>query len=250
MINYDVKINYLYNSGYFIETKNYILIIDYYLDISTSYIKSISNGTIGEADLKKNKKIFVFCSHSHKDHFNPVIFEWKSFIQDINYILSSDIQICDVDEKIYFVEPYANLTIDGIHIKTYGSTDIGVSFYIEVDGITIFHAGDLNWWHWWDEDKSYNEKAEKNFKEEIDKLKGIESDIAFFPVDPRLKESYSLGGEYFIKSVNPKIFIPMHFGDNYEITKLFAKHIERLDLPIKIMKLAYRGQEMKIKLNS
>jgi L-ascorbate metabolism protein UlaG (beta-lactamase superfamily) len=249
MINYDVKISYLYNSGFIMETKNYVLIFDYYLDISAASVKSKSNGTIGEGDIRNNKKVFVFSSHSHEDHFNPVIFKWKSIRKDINYILSSDIQISEKDENIYYMGPYENLNIDDVRIKTYGSTDIGVSFHINVDGITVFHAGDLNWWHWWDEDKDYNEKAEKSFKEEIDRIKDTSSDIAFFPVDPRLKESYSLGGEYFIKKVSPKIFIPMHFGENYEITKLFAKYIERSNRSVKVMKLKYRGQEIKIKLN-
>lgn len=249
MINCDVKINYLYNSGFIMETKNYILIFDYYLDISASSVKSKVNGTIGEEDIRCNKKIFVFSSHSHADHFNPVIFKWKSIRPDINYILSNDIQISEIDEKIYFMRPYENFKIDEVQIKTYGSTDIGVSFYIKVDGITVFHAGDLNWWHWWDEDDAYNDKAEKSFKEEIDRIKDISSDIAFFPVDPRLKESYSLGAEYFIKSVSPKVFIPMHFGENYEITKLFAKYIKRTNLSVKVMKIDYRGQELKVKSN-
>lgn len=250
MIKRDIKINYLYNSGFIIETENYILIFDYYLDISPGYRKSKNKGTIGEEDIKKNKKVLVFSSHSHEDHFNPIIFKWKSIRQDINYILSNDIQICDKDEKMYFMEPYNYLIVEGVQIKTYGSTDIGVSFYIKVDGISIFHSGDLNWWHWWDEDRAYNEKAEKDFKEEIDKLMDIESDIVFFPVDPRLKENYYLGGEYFIKNVNTKVFIPMHFGENYEITKLFAKHIERLNKAVRVIEIDCRGQEWNIGLES
>lgn len=244
MKDYYVKINYLYNSGFVMETKNYILIFDYYLDMAASSVKGISNGTIGAEDLKKDKRVLVFSSHSHADHFNPVILQWRAIRQDINYILSSDIETSDRDGRIYFMAPYENLTIDDVYIKAYGSTDIGNSFYIKVDGIPVFHAGDLNWWHWWDEDENYNEKAEKNFKEEIDKIKEEEIDIAFFPVDPRLKGSYSLGGEYFIKSIQPKIFIPMHFGENYDSTKQFSKYIERLSMPVKVIEIDYRGQEI------
>ena len=48
--------------------------------------------------------------------------------------------------------PMKNLSLKGVKIKAFGSTDIGISFLVSVDGVDIFHAGDLNWWHWWDED--------------------------------------------------------------------------------------------------
>ncbi len=35
-----------------------------------------------------------------------------------------------------------------IEVYAFGSTDIGVSFVIIFEGITIFHAGDLNYWSW------------------------------------------------------------------------------------------------------
>ncbi|MEI3154718.1 MAG: hypothetical protein V8S95_06185 [Odoribacter sp.] len=38
-----------------------------------------------------------------------------------------------------------------MRIKAFGSTDIGISFLIDIDNIRIFHAGDLNNWHWEEE---------------------------------------------------------------------------------------------------
>ena len=35
--------------------------------------------------------IFVFVSHDHSDHFNPVILSWKEQIPNIHYFLSFDI---------------------------------------------------------------------------------------------------------------------------------------------------------------
>lgn len=40
---------------------------------------------------------------------------------------------------------------DMISVKAFGSTDAGVSFMVETDGKKVFHAGDLNNWHWEDE---------------------------------------------------------------------------------------------------
>ena len=70
------------------------------------------------------------------------------------------------------------------------------------------------------------EKA-KAFKTEIHKIQGEEIDVAFFPVDSRLEEFYYLGGNYFIETLSPKLFIPMHFGDNVKVTQDFAEFKKR-----------------------
>jgi len=48
-------------------------------------------------------------------------------------------------------------------------------------------------------------------------------DTAFFPVDGRLEDNYLCGGQYFIEQLNPKVFIPMHFWEDFNITKEFKK---------------------------
>jgi L-ascorbate metabolism protein UlaG (beta-lactamase superfamily) len=82
----------------------------------------------------------------------------------------------------------------------------------------------------------------KNFKSQIDKLKAEKIDLVFFPVDPRLKEHYYLGGEYFIRNLSPKMFIPMHFWNKTEITKDFAELLK--DSNTKIVIINERGQEI------
>ena len=36
------------------------------------------------------------------------------------------------------------------------SPDEGVAWMVTVNGQSIFHAGDLNWWHWAEEDLAWN----------------------------------------------------------------------------------------------
>lgn len=242
MEKYNIKINYLFNSGFLIETKNYLLIFDYYLDCVDEGQRDIFNGVITEKELLINKKILVFVSHAHEDHFNPSILDWKEIRQDIKYILSSDIELEHKDESINIVSPYDVLDIEGVSIKTYGSTDAGVSFWIEVDGVSIFHAGDLNWWHWFDEPEDFNQNQETVFKQEIEKIKDNEVDIVLFPIDPRLIESYYLGGDYFIKELNPKVLIPMHFGRDYEVTKKFASKVKNYET--RVLEITKRGEEI------
>lgn len=40
---------------------------------------------------------------------------------------------------------------DVLRVHAFGSTDVGISFLVEAEGKKIFHAGDLNNWHWMDE---------------------------------------------------------------------------------------------------
>lgn len=203
-----MKIEYIYHSGFSVETDEHFLVFDYYK---------------GNINLS-NKKAIVFSSHKHADHFNPEIFQWSKKHPDISYVLSSDIKV-ESSLNTYIMKPYESLNIHNITVKSFGSTDLGVSFLVKIDGKTIFFAGDLNWWHWDDDSEDEKLLMEKAFKDEISKIKGESIDIAFFPVDPRLKDSFYIGGEYFIKEIGPKIFIPMHFGDNYEATTYFKQKV-------------------------
>jgi len=207
-----MKIEYIYHSGFSIETKNYFLVFDYYK---------------GDINLS-NKKTIVFSSHGHVDHFNPAIIQWSNEHPNISYVLSSDINVESSSPNIYIMKPYESLNLDNIYIKSFGSTDLGLSFLINVDDKTIFFAGDLNWWYWNDDSDDEKLIMEKAFKEEIDKIKNnnIDIDVAFFPVDPRLKENFHIGGEYFIKELKPKFFIPMHFGDNFNTTTSFKQKVD------------------------
>ena len=85
-------------------------------------------------------------------------------------------------------------------------------------------------------------EAECQFKEEIERIKGEKIDIAFFPVDPRLGHNYGIGGRYFIERIRTAVFIPMHFGADYEITDKFADLMREADT--RVIKISDRGQEI------
>lgn len=234
-------IHYLYHDGFIIETKSTILIFDYIKDVSQSGGKSLNDGVISEEVLKTNKKVFVFVTHSHSDHYNPLIFGWKKINPNIDYILSSDVRPKNLNFQCKVVSEGESIQLDTIVVNAYGSTDIGVSFLVKVDNINIFHAGDLNLWYWKDESEADNLEMDKAFKSKIHMMEHEKIDIAFFPVDPRLEEYYYLGGKYFIDRLSPNIFIPMHFGDNFKITEDFFNMINISGT--KIVTINRRGQE-------
>ncbi|AWI06265.1 MBL fold metallo-hydrolase [Clostridium drakei] len=234
-----LKIHYLYNSGFCVETQNYIFIFDYYNDKCSKNEKSLKNGVISEDLLKTEKAIYVFTSHSHYDHFNPLIFDFTKLNSNVKYILSNDIKSLREDVNSFIVKKGETIKIDNLIVKVYGSTDEGVSFLVNFNDFNIFHAGDLNWWHWKEDSSEDNKNAEKWFKEEINLIKGEKIDIAFFPVDARQEEFFYLGGKYFIENLQPKIFIPMHFREDFWVTQEFKTMMN--ESSTRIYNIPYRG---------
>lgn len=200
-----MKIVYINHSGFYVETKEAGFLFDYY------------KGTLPES----RKKLYVFVSHAHYDHYNKKIFDLRAVYPDITYILSSD--ICGGDESeepnLIYVKPNETLKINDIKIRTLRSTDEGVAFLVHCGDKTIYHAGDLNWWHWEGESREYNTEMRRSYQSEINKLQGIKIDAAFVPVDPRLGEQYCFGMDCFMKRTDTKHVFPMHFWGNYEVFK-------------------------------
>ena len=91
--------------------------------------------------------VTVFSSHVHADHFAPFVLKWAHEIPGIRYVLSYDI---DAGSTANVTKAYPNMTYDvgGLKVRTLKSTDEGVAFIVEAEGLKLFHAGDLNWWHW------------------------------------------------------------------------------------------------------
>jgi len=234
------KITHLFHSGYAVETAEHFLIFDYYQPLPGN---GIAEGIITGDYLKTKKKIFVFVSHNHADHFDPIILDWAKDNRAITYILSSDVLANTGQLNCHVLSAYEEMSANQVLIKTFGSTDQGISFLLEVDGLTIFHAGDLNWWHWSGESVDEQASAASAFKAEIDKItaRANEIDIAFFPVDRRMEEFYSIGAEYFAEKFKPKLLVPMHFGKDFAATQAFANKAKKL--LINTVQISHKGQE-------
>ena len=216
-----MKIRYIYHSCFLVETENSFLLFDYYKhknDITDfDFVKLQSD------IFTSPKALYIFSSHSHTDHFNFDILSWINKKPNTYYILSSDIKIYNKIDNLYIVRENDELTINDIQLNIFGSTDAGVSFMVNIDGLNLFYAGDLNWWKWTDDTPEEEKAMEDAFKNIINNIVsyGTKIDIAFFPVDRRLEYNYLCGGQYFIEMLSPKIFIPMHFWNDYKVTTDF-----------------------------
>ncbi|MBC8016133.1 MAG: MBL fold metallo-hydrolase [Sporomusaceae bacterium] len=237
------KITHLFHSGYAVETAEHFLIFDYYQPLPKGG-NSIAEGIITGDYLKTKKNVFVFVSHSHADHFDPIILNWAKDNPAITYIISSDVTINTDQFHCHVLSAYEEANVNQVGVKSFGSTDQGLSFFLQVDGLSIFHAGDLNWWNWTGESLAEQAAAELAFKAEIDKirLQVNHIDIAFFPIDRRMEEFYSIGAEYFADQLKPKLLVPMHFGKDFAATKFFAAKAKKLS--IHTVEVNHQGQEI------
>lgn len=218
-----MKLTYIYHSGFAIETERMTIIIDYYKDSDNNK----SKGVVYSRMLKRTVPLYVLCSHSHADHFNPEILDWEQQKSDIKYILSKDIEQVNKShsDKIVYLDKGDRYEDNLLKIRAYGSTDLGISFYIETGNKHIFHAGDLNNWHWKEESTDEEVKeAECWYLRELNLVTSeiTHLDLAMFPVDPRLGKEYMKGAEQFISKIKTNLFSPMHFGEKYGKAAAFA----------------------------
>lgn len=221
-----MRVTFEDHSGFLLETAERYLIFDYY------------RGVLPE--LKKEKPVYVFVSHSHYDHYNTDIF--KLFEKySVKYILSDDIEDefdGDLEEltgelaettkaRTIFVAPHEKLELDGMTIETLKSTDLGVAFIVKVEAGTIFHAGDFQWWDWPGEPEEDNREMKTAFLEEMKLIEGRSFDLAFAVLDPRQEGSAFLGMEYILTHTCVSTAVPMHFWRKYRITGEFKEYMDK-----------------------
>lgn len=210
-----MKITYIHHSCFALETENAALIFDYYTESKAL-----------EKIIGVKNQIYVFSSHNHGDHFNPEIFNWAKINKNIKYILSDDIAKMSIQpsEDTLFLSEGEIFEDGNISVKAYGSTDCGISFLVDVCGKSVFHAGDLNNWHW--NEQVPPDEANIYSNAFLQKLKALKLErssinIVMFPVDPRLGRDYFMGAEQFLNEIETELFIPMHFWGNFKKANSF-----------------------------
>lgn len=201
-----MEITYLLNSGFMVRDENILLVFDDFDDPAQIVDRAFDDGDF--------EHLYIFASHAHFDHFDTHI---RAYAQKVSrYIFSSDIKRTKrvkmfPPDKITYMKKYSDWQDNIITVKTFDSTDVGVSFYVETaNGKKIFHAGDFNWWHWEDDTPDNISLAKRVFKKQVKMMENLPADIAFFPVDERLGDSQELGVTEFIKKTSVKTLVAMH----------------------------------------
>ncbi len=179
-----IRAVFLAHSGFLVELPSATLLFDWWK---------------GELPaIRPEVPLLVFASHHHPDHFNRKIFRLSEAGREIRYLLGKDIKPTARQKERWGLDEAAAArcvflgggqrleAIPGVTVETLPSTDEGAAFLVSADGLAVFHAGDLNWWHWEGEDKAWNTNMAANFRRYTEPLRGRRIDLAMLPLDPRL----------------------------------------------------------------
>lgn len=219
-----MRLTYIFHSGFMVETDRSVLVFDYWMDPSGVMKRYIPDG----------RKVYVFSSHFHEDHFNREIFSWRERYPEITYILSKDIlkrRRASKEEADVWLAKRGIWEDGNIRVTAAGSNDSGVSWIVETAGLRIFHAGDLNnWFARFLAEMEGNDRHARIFSTEsgcpvdpvreeklfLGELKDIRKicdsfDVAMFPVDGRIGNGYTRGPRQFLDMFRVGLLVPMHF---------------------------------------
>lgn len=261
----EMELIYIYHSGFALAGDGFTVIMDYFRDSEDGQAQTDlerlmegnyrsreagrPEGVVHGELLRRPGKLYVLASHFHPDHFNKEVLRWREVRPDITFVFSKDIlrhRKAQQEEALWLKkgEEYEDGTLS---VRAFGSTDVGVSFLIQAGGKKIFHAGDLNNWHWMDESTETEWKAaEKRFLHELDDLYAYtpQVDVALFPIDPRLGKEYMRGAGQFVTQIKTRIFVPMHFAPAYDKVNAFRGFAEAHG--VQFVSLTHRGQRITI----
>jgi L-ascorbate metabolism protein UlaG (beta-lactamase superfamily) len=162
-----MKITYLGNSGFALERDGGILVIDCYNPAQHPLLSDVSLSTM--------RTVTALISHSHSDHYSPDI--WK--LKNARFAAGFDVPAPWACPKCARANGIAQLLAG---TPTAARTR-GILPY-HVDGVSVFHAGDLNDWHWRDEGgRGVRAGRKARFLTELERIKaGVKNiDLAFFP---------------------------------------------------------------------
>jgi len=216
------SLKYIWHDSFVLDMKSCSCIFDYWKD-------PVHNGAFLDT-IDRDKPLYVFVSHHHKDHFTRTIFTWASMFPYIRFIISKDTARAvhyilkpgstykgeyRIDPSVVTVLRPGEVYEDTVlRARAFDSTDTGNCYVVEAHGMKVFHAGDLNAWIWKDESTPGEiRQALVRYGKILDDIADCyeKFDLAMFPVDPRLGRDFWEGANIFTRRFKVKNFVPMHF---------------------------------------
>ncbi|MFW9902793.1 MAG: MBL fold metallo-hydrolase [Candidatus Thorarchaeota archaeon] len=204
-----IHVNLLFNAGVMIETEDTRIYIDPY-ELPSSYSNYPADA--------------IFVTHDHGDHYDPTsidviktentslyfpaIMSEEALVYGAHSVVPEDtFSINHVNVRCFYM-----YTMPGSNQSSHPQEYNYTSYLIEIEGFTIFHAGD-----------SWN-------IEEYEQLTG-EVDLALLPLGPGCQTMTGVDVLSAILTIEPTYFIPIHYTEDYKETflYLYSKSIENLN---------------------
>lgn len=174
---------------------------------------SLDKGWINPEEIK-DLAVRVFVSHSHNDHYDPIILSWQKIVPDIRYYFGWN--AAEIPSSHHFIGPRTELTSDELEIFTINSHHSGVpevAWLAKVDGLVIYHNGDC--------------RPDNNVDEyEFLRTKTDRIDLAFVMPVHEEHERYAKQNNDPFKKFNPRAVFPMHAKAGDKMYADFKKAFE------------------------
>ena len=214
---------HLGHCGFAVKTRSRLLIFDYWPRERAPEKPSLANGFVDPEEIK-GQDVTVFVSHSHSDHFDPVILTWRQAVENITYVFGWKAR--KGERMVDLPAPRAAKTLKGMEIYTVNCEQDDVpesAFLVKVDGLSIYHSGD------------YLGPAD-GFKADMDYLldKAGVVDLAFVG---RIRQAELL---------KPKVVFPIHAGGREYMYGAFARKAADKKLPSRVVCAENKGDRFEL----
>lgn len=251
---YFMKVVFIHHSCFLVEADEKVLVFDWFNGEKVSGYQF--KGILPEYE--PDTPIYFFASHKHQDHFDLDVLRFAEKYSNIHFIFSKDCKMTvrflekhgidsSVKEKITFVSAREQYELDGgLIVETLRSTDAGVAFYVQTNGVSLFHAGDLNDWSFEGAGDMTNWKMRKEFQIEINRLISKNINVAFIPADTRLGKNQWNAVDYVLEKTDAECVFPMHMWQDYSGIDEYFKMQRDSKKTERIVQVSYENQEFDI----
>ncbi len=215
---------WLGQNGFLIKSQSSVLLIDPYLsDFAEQWTYGWKNEHVRMSAIPVQPKEiygigYIFCTHDHVDHIDPFTIPIIALRNPETRFIAPRIArnrmlgLYVGENNLSLMKGLDSLTFDNIKIHAIPASHSQLTFdkengyhflsyIIEVDDVTIFHAGDSIL-----------------FDGQIEYLKKFDIDLAFLPINGRQPSEYEFEPNFSIEeaidlaqNIEAKLMIPMHY---------------------------------------
>jgi L-ascorbate metabolism protein UlaG (beta-lactamase superfamily) len=233
---------YLRHAGWAVRLGDALLVFDYQEelgmeDVTDDTPRNLENGFI-DPDEIGDLEVFVFVTHAHGDHYDPVIFEWQSEIERLTYFIGWDEEPESHCERFTGADAdcrtmggmRATAEVDGIQVYTIDShhNDIPeVAYLVRHGDWIVYHNGDYM------ADYGHDYAYLKTISDRID--------VAFVSALPGKSWPHVSRAVHLAREFDVPVLFPIHFRD-LEMCEGFVAEVAAEGVTAEVTCPTARGQ--------
>jgi L-ascorbate metabolism protein UlaG (beta-lactamase superfamily) len=237
---------YLRHAGWAVRLDDALLVFDYQEsmgmeDVTDTTPRNRENGFIDPQEIS-DLDVFVFVTHAHGDHYDPVIFEWQGEIESLTYFIGWDEQpeshcerFVETDAACHTMEGLrATAEVDGLEVYTIDShhNDIPeVAYLVRYGDWIVYHNGDYMADHV--DDYAYL----KTISDRID--------VAFVAGYPDRRWPHLARAVHLAREFDVPVMFPMHVRDR-EMCERFVAEVAAEGVTAEVTCPTTRGQRFEV----